>query len=138
MFCSYIDQLPFLIFGLRILTHLSQHCFPHLPLMFLEHSVHHSGPLSHTQAIRRSSSDYIQFPFFHSFSSVKLVELITYYSKTFDSLEFVRFSLDKSKEFWGVFSTLFFKRLFYLFKNVFLSYFGGIREDISYSTYIIN
>lgn len=46
------------------LTHLSRHCFPHLPLMSLEHSVHLFGPCTLIQFNNTSSSLSVQLPFF--------------------------------------------------------------------------
>lgn len=61
--CSSSVQFPFLTWGLRMLTHLSLHYFPHLPLINLEHSVHFFAPFSSIHFSRISSSSSLQFPF---------------------------------------------------------------------------
>lgn len=61
--CSSSVQFPFFTPGLRILTHLSLHCFPHHPHKNLEHSVHLVGPCFLTQLSRIWFSSSVQFPF---------------------------------------------------------------------------
>lgn len=61
--CSSSVQLPFFTPGLRILTHHSQHCFPHHPHKNLEHSVHFVGPCFLTQFSSIWFSSSVQLPF---------------------------------------------------------------------------